>query len=268
MELNTGMILDFFKSNAFISIISAVAGSVATILLTLIYKKMTLPKLIVSTSLGDEALFTQINGNDFSLKLDVSNIGKSDAEQVQLSLNKIIFENQEQPVEPLQLTWSYQDAKSEANQPLETQTSIQAGSHSHCDFLFFIYHSKYKPVLASQVMQFNELKNNGHYKIELAVGAKDIKTAFWEIEFNINPESADKNKIISRISCYKKNKNTIIENIPICLFVVLEFALFFGGVLKRIEKMSNLKFFIVSFGYLIVCFSLDQFLINRKEGKC
>lgn len=247
-----------------------------TVFIPYIYKKMTLPKLVVSTSVNDEALFTQINGNDFSLKLDISNIGKSNAEQVQLTLNKIIFENQELSVEPLKLFWSYQDAKSSTRQPLETQTSIQSGSHSHCDFIFFIQTaacSKYNAYIASQVMQFNELKNNGHYKIELAVGAKDIKTTFWEIEFTINFDSTDKDKIIPNIHCKKKRgfcMKNIVKNILNCLIMILTIVVFLFGVKKNIEELSNLKFFIISFAYFIVCFSLKRAILcffDKNEGE-
>lgn len=144
--------------------------------------------MVISTSLEDGVLFSKIEDKDFSLKLDVSNKDKSDAEQVQVVLDKIIFENKVHSIEPVNLTL------------------IQSDSHYNCDLLFFIKdeQSTLKENISSYIIQLNELKKSGHYKIELAVGAKNIKTTFWEIDFNFNPDSTDKGKIISDVICKKK----------------------------------------------------------------
>lgn len=84
-----------------ITAISAVIGvfvAVITIFIPYIYKNINKPNLCVSTSGSNKALFTPIlfttlNKNGFSLKLDISNTGHSEATKVQLCLNKIFYQD-------------------------------------------------------------------------------------------------------------------------------------------------------------------------------
>lgn len=197
-----------------ITAISAVIGvfvAVITIFIPYIYKNINKPNLCVSTSGSNKALFTPIlfttlNKNGFSLKLDISNTGRSEATKVQLCLNKIFYQDSELSIAPLKLNWSYQDTDVRLCLPPKTHTSILQGSHAHCDFLFLLKNDKkeYEAFLASQVGQFNKLENTGHYKIKLALGAREIETSFWEISFDFSKKALDKNEIISNINCKKE----------------------------------------------------------------
>ncbi len=210
--------------------------------------------MVISTSLEDGVLFSKIEDKDFSLKLDVSNKDKSDAEQVQVVLDKIIFENKVHSIEPVNLTL------------------IQSDSHYNCDLLFFIKdeQSTLKENISSYIIQLNELKKSGHYKIELVVGAKNIKTTFWEIDFNFNPDSTDKGKIISDVICKKKGLFSYIKhkikNIVDCFFIISVSVIFFSAILKTIKNMEELEFFIASFGYFIACFSVRTAILNLFDN--
>lgn len=62
----------------------------------------------------------------------------------------------------------------------------------------------------------------------------------------------------------------IVKNILNCLIMILTIVVFLFGVLKNIEELSNLKFFIISFAYFIVCFSLKRAILcffDKNEGE-
>lgn len=205
-----GIFFQFIENYAnSITAISAVIGvlvALITIFIPYIYKNINKPKLCISTSGQNKTLFTPVNKNGFSLKLDISNTGRSEAIKVQLCLNNIFYKDKELPVAPLKLNWSYQDTEIRLCLPPKTHTSILQGSHAHCDFLFLFENDKkeYEAFLASQVGQFNKLENDGHYKIKLSVGASEIETSFWEISFDFSKKASDKNEIISNIDCKKE----------------------------------------------------------------
>lgn len=189
--------------STFVGVIVAIIAIFAPVII----KNYSCPKLKLSFKKFDESLFTpttfeKLNKKDipkqgFSLKLDVLNYGSSEAKNVQIALNKITCNGISKPVAPLKLRWSYQDERIRLNLPHEIKTSILAGSHAHCDFLFIFKNSCVCTAkLVSQVDQFNELKTSGHYRITLTVSAKDIKTTFWMVSFDLNKNTIKKDEII------------------------------------------------------------------------
>lgn len=197
-----------------ITAISAVLGviiAIVTIFYPYVRKFCLRPKLKISSSIYDDSLFTQIpflftdNNNKFikqgfSLKLDVLNYGKSEAQVVQIALDKITCNGIALPTAPLKLFWSYQDI----TKKIKLQNSILAGSHAHCDFLFIFKNSCVCTVkLVSQVDQFNYLITSGFYQILLTVGAKDIKTTFWMVSFYLNKNTVKKEEIIRNFNIIK-----------------------------------------------------------------
>lgn len=191
--------------------------AIAGFALPLFLKWKRRPKLRLRLSNSEESLFTNFGFDNseykenLSLKIEVENLGKNEADDVELTINEVYCGNVKINIPPTNLYWSYQDEKVTKNLVSDTKTRILGRTKRHCDFIFLLRRYKSsnveKGVFGSPQSQYLQFAKNGHYKILLSAGLLSYKSSEWLIEFDLDMTKSEKTDIVSNLKC-KKNENT------------------------------------------------------------
>lgn len=177
-------------------------------------KQLNKPKLKINLNTIDSSLFTNFSfENEFkenlSLKIEVENIGKLQADDVQLTIQKIYVNNQNINIPPMNLFWSYQDDRVSKNLELETKSRILGNTKQHCDFIFLLrkdYVSKIEfGYFVSPNSQCMKITENGKYEIELSLGMLGAKAEKYTISLDLDMNKTEKTEIISNLHTKKIN---------------------------------------------------------------
>ncbi len=174
------------------------------------------PKLGLRLSNSEESLFTNFGFDNseykenLSLKIEVENLGKNEADDVELTINEVYCGNIKINIPPTNLYWSYQDEKVKKNLVSDTKTRILGKTKRHCDFIFLLRKDRdsnvEKGVFGSPQSQYLQFTKNGHYKISLSVGLLSYKSSEWVIEFDLDMNKSEKTDIVSNLECKKNEK--------------------------------------------------------------
>lgn len=152
------------------------------------------PQISINADNKTEALFTECTlntGSAISFKLRIINNGIKSAENVQIILDKVEFENNQKTISlkfsPLKLYWSYQDDRILHNLLPLTMKKIQPKAYEDCDFLFFDKQNKcgYFAAINSTLC----IKEYGKYKIKLIISGDNFNSFSKTISFNFNPDN-------------------------------------------------------------------------------
>jgi hypothetical protein len=150
------------------------------------------PKLSCKIDNTSEELFTECSlntGDAISLKIRINNSGLKTAENVQVILYKVCFENKQKQdlpkFPPLKLYWSYQDDRKLYNLLPYTMKNIQPKSFEDCDFLFFDKQNKcgYFAAMNSKLL----IKEYGCYKITFIISGDNFNSFEKTISFTFDP---------------------------------------------------------------------------------
>ncbi|MBQ7906297.1 MAG: hypothetical protein IJ361_11165 [Spirochaetaceae bacterium] len=171
------------------------------------------PKLKIDLNTKDSSLFTNFSFNNefkenLSLKIEVENTGKLQADDVQLTIQHVRVNNVPSSIPPMNLYWSYQDDRIRKNLELKTQTRILGNTKQHCDFIFLIRQNFDTGVefgyFVSENDQYLKIIDNGTYEIELSIGMLGSKAEKYIITFNLDKSKKEKTDIISNLHITQK----------------------------------------------------------------
>ena len=171
-------------------------------------KRRNRPKLKINLNTKDSSLFTNFSFNNefkenLSLKIEVENTGKLQADDVQLTIQHVRVNNVPSSIPPMNLFWSYQDDRIRKNLELNTKARILGNSKQHCDFIFLIRQNFDTGVefgyFVSENDQYLKIIDNGTYEIELSIGMLGAKAEKYTITFNLDKNKKEKTDIISNL---------------------------------------------------------------------
>ena len=171
------------------------------------------PKLKIHLNIKDPSLFTNFSFNNefkenLSLKIEVENTGKLQADDVQLTIQHVKVNNVPSSIPPINLYWSYQDDRIRKNFELKTQTRILGNTKQHCDFIFLIRQNFDTGVefgyFVSPNNQYLKIIDNGTYEIELSIGMLGSKAEKYILSFNLDKSKKEKTDIISNLHLTQK----------------------------------------------------------------
>lgn len=171
------------------------------------------PKLKIKLDTNDPTLFTNFSfeneyKENLSLKIEVENTGKLQADDVQLTIQKVIVNKKQIKIPPMNLFWSYQDYKVSKNLELETKTRILGNTKKHCDFIFLCRRDYYSKIelgyFVTPNQQYLKITNSGKYEIELSIGLLAKEAEKYIISFDLDMNRTEKTEIISNLHTEKK----------------------------------------------------------------
>ena len=171
------------------------------------------PKLQINLDTKDPSLFTNFSFNNefkenLSLKIEVENTGKLQADDVQLTIQTVTVNDKLINIPPMNLFWSYQDDRVSKNLELKTQTRILGNTKQHCDFIFLFRKNLYSNIdygyFVSSNSQYMKITESGKYKIELTLGMLGAKAEKYIITFNLDKSKKEKTDIISNLHITQK----------------------------------------------------------------
>lgn len=171
------------------------------------------PILKINLNTNDQILYTNFAfDNEYkenlSLKIEVENTGKLQADDVQLTIQHVKVNNVPSSIPPMNLYWSYQDDRIRKNFELKTQTRILGNTKQHCDFIFLIRQNFDTGVefgyFVSPNNQYLKIIDNGTYEIELSIGMLGSKAEKYIISFNLDKSKKEKTDIISNLHLTQK----------------------------------------------------------------
>ncbi len=193
-------------------IIGTIVAFIAFIL-PIIVKEINKPKLQIKLDTNDPTLFTNFSfeneyKENLSLKIEVENTGKLQADDVQLTIQKVIVNKNQIKIPPMNLFWSYQDDKVSKNLELETKTRILGNTKKHCDFIFLCRRDYYSKIelgyFVTPNQQYLKITNSGKYEIELSIGLLAKEAEKYIISFDLDMNRTEKTEIISNLHTEKK----------------------------------------------------------------
>ena len=193
-------------------IIGTIVAFIAFIV-PIIMKRRNRPKLKINLNTKDSSLFTNFSFNNefkenLSLKIEVENTGKLQADDVQLTIHHVKVNNVPSSIPPMNLFWSYQDDRIRKNLELNTKARILGNSKQHCDFIFLIRQNFDTGVefgyFVSENDQYLKIIDNGTYEIELSIGMLGAKAEKYIITFNLDKSKKEKTDIISNLHITQK----------------------------------------------------------------
>ena len=193
-------------------IIGTIVAFIAFIV-PIIMKRRNRPKLKINLNTKDSSLFTNFSFNNefkenLSLKIEVENTGKLQADDVQLTIHHVKVNNVPSSIPPMNLFWSYQDDRIRKNLELNTKARILGNSKQHCDFIFLIRQNFDTGVefgyFVSENDQYLKIIDNGTYEIELSIGMLGSKAEKYIITFNLDKSKKEKTDIISNLHITQK----------------------------------------------------------------
>ena len=156
------------------------------------------PRISIITDINSDELFSECTLIDSSTKIDtisfkirIRNNGRKSAENVQIIVSKVEFENkkgtQSPRFPPLKLYWSYQDDRITHDLLPLTMKKIQPKSFEDCDFLFLNKQNKYGYFAAiNSKFLINEY---GRYTIKLIISGDNFNSFEKSITFTFNPNN-------------------------------------------------------------------------------
>ena len=205
--------MDVIKNIESLAIIVGTIVAFVTFIVPHILKRNSRPILKIKLDTNDPTLFTNFSfENEYkenvSFKIEVENTGKLQADDVQLTIQKVIVNNNQIKIPPMNLFWSYQDDKVSKNLELETKTRILGNTKKHCDFIFLFRRDYYSKIelgyFVTPNQQYLKITDSGKYEIELTIGLLDKKAEKYIISFDLEMNRTEKTEIISNLHTEKK----------------------------------------------------------------
>lgn len=155
------------------------------------------PRILIITDTNSDELFSECTLSNeettidaISFKIRIRNKGRKSAENVQIIVNKVEFENnkgtQTPKFPPLKLYWSYQDDRITHKLLPLTMKKIQPKSFEDCDFLFIDKQKK-----CGQFVAINSkflINEYGKYTIKLIISGDNFNSFEKPISFRFTQD--------------------------------------------------------------------------------